>query len=59
MIDFTSRQLRVTTRLINPVVPLDFLQIRRSGRKRPAIAEEFTSFLRSFISSWAERSGVL
>src|SRR5215469_13289222 len=45
--------------LINPVVPLDFLQIRRSGRKLPAIAEEFTSFLRSYIATWAERSGVL
>lgn len=53
-----SRKL-VMSRLINPVVPLDFLQIRRSGRKLPAIAEEFTSFLRGYIATWAEHSGVL
>jgi hypothetical protein len=47
------------SRLVNPVVPLDFLQIRRGGKKLPPIAEEFTSFLRSYIAAWAERSGVL
>jgi len=53
-----SRNL-VMSRLVNPVVPLDLLQIRRGGRRVPPIAEEFTSFLRSYIASWAERSGVL
>ena len=49
----------VMSRLVSPVVPLDFLQIRRGGKKLAPIAEEFTSFLRSHISSWAERSGIL
>jgi len=47
------------SRLVNPVVSLDFLQIRRAGKKLPSIAEEFTSFLRDHITRWAERSGVL
>jgi LysR family carnitine catabolism transcriptional activator len=49
----------ITSRLVKPVVPLDFLQIRRGGRKLPPIAEEFTSFLQSYIAKWAERSGIL
>ena len=49
----------VMSRLVNPVVPLDFLQIRRGGKKLAPIAEEFTSFLRSYISNWAARSGIL
>ena len=49
----------VTSRLINPVVHLDFYQIRPAGRKLPPVAEEFTSFLQSYIASWAGRSGVL
>ncbi len=53
-----NRKLAMS-RLVNPVVPLDFLQIRRGGRKLAPIAEEFTSFLRSYIASWARRSGVL
>ncbi len=53
-----SRKL-VMSRLINPVVPLDFSQIRRGGRKLPPVAEDFTSFLQSYIASWAGRSGIL
>ena len=47
------------SRLVNPVVHLDSYQIRHAGRKLPPIAEEFTSFLQSYIASWAGRSGVL
>jgi hypothetical protein len=47
------------SRLINPVVPLDFSQIRLGGRKLPPVAEDFTSFLQSYIASWAGRSGIL
>lgn len=54
----SSRKL-VMSRLINPVVPLDFSQIRRGGRKLPAVAENFTTFLQSYIASWAGRSGIL
>ncbi len=49
----------VMSRLINPVVPLDFSQIQRGGRELPPVAEEFTSFLQSYIATWAGRSGVL
>jgi len=47
------------SRLINPVVQLDFSQIRHAGRKLPPVAEEFTSFLQSYSARWAGRSGVL
>jgi LysR family transcriptional regulator, carnitine catabolism transcriptional activator len=53
-----SRKLAMS-RLINPVVPLDFSQIRPGGRKLPPVAEDFTSFLQSYIASWAGRSGIL
>jgi LysR family carnitine catabolism transcriptional activator len=49
----------VMIRLINPVVTLDFHQIRNRGRKLPPAAEEFTSFLKSYIARWAGRAGVL
>jgi LysR family transcriptional regulator, carnitine catabolism transcriptional activator len=49
----------VISRLINPVVHLDFSQIRHAGRKLPPVAEEFTSFLKSYSARWAGRSGVL
>jgi LysR family carnitine catabolism transcriptional activator len=49
----------VISRLVNPVVPLDFSQILRGGRKLPAVAEDFTSFVQSYIAGWAGRSGIL
>lgn len=49
----------VMSRLINPVVNLDFSQIRHGGRKLPAVAEDFTSFLQSYIARWAGQSGIL
>ena len=49
----------VMSRLINPVVHLDFLQIRRGGRRLPPVAEDFTSFLQRYIARWAGPSGVL
>jgi LysR family carnitine catabolism transcriptional activator len=49
----------VMSRLINPVVTLDFHQIRNRGKKLPAAAEDFTSFLQSYIARWAGRSGIL
>jgi len=47
------------SRLVNPVVHLDSFQIRHAGRKLPPVAEEFTSFLQSYIARWAGRSGIL
>jgi len=49
----------VMSRLINPVVHLDFHQIRLGGRKLPPVATEFTSFLQNYIAGWAGHSGVL
>jgi LysR family carnitine catabolism transcriptional activator len=49
----------VMLRLVNPVVTLDFHQIRSRGRKLPPAAEEFTSFLQTYIARWAGRAGVL
>lgn len=49
----------VMSRLINPVVHVDTCQVLRAGRKLPPVAEEFTSFLQSYIARWAGRSGIL
>jgi LysR family transcriptional regulator, carnitine catabolism transcriptional activator len=55
-----SRNRRVVmSRLINPVVNLDFHQISDRGKKLPPGAEEFTSFLQSYIARWAGRAGIL
>ena len=40
--------------LIEPVVPVDFVQIVGRGRKLPAGAEEFNSFLKSYVAKWAD-----
>jgi DNA-binding transcriptional LysR family regulator len=48
----------VMTRLVNPVVLVDFYQIRSRGRKLSPIAEEFSGFLQSYISRWAGRAGI-
>jgi DNA-binding transcriptional LysR family regulator len=54
------QERRVTmSQLVNPVVHVDACQVRRAGRKLPAIAEEFTAFLQSHIAGWAGRSGML
>jgi DNA-binding transcriptional LysR family regulator len=57
-IDRSNRCLRVS-RLVSPVAHLDFCQIRRSGRRLPKVAEEFTSFLRQYISARAGKAGAL
>jgi LysR family transcriptional regulator, carnitine catabolism transcriptional activator len=49
----------VLSRLINPVVNLDFCSIRNRGKKLPPRADDFTSFLKSYIARWAGRSGIL
>jgi len=48
----------VMSRLVNPVVHLDFCQIRRGGRKLPPVADEFTSFLESYLAKRAARLGL-
>jgi LysR family carnitine catabolism transcriptional activator len=49
----------VMSQLINPVVRFDFHLISRRGRALPPGAEEFTSFLKSYVATWAGRTGVL
>ena len=49
----------VLSRLINPVVSLDFSWIYNRGKKLPPGADDFTSFLKSYIARWAGRAGIL
>jgi DNA-binding transcriptional LysR family regulator len=54
------RNRKITTsQLINPVARFDFHMISRRGRELPAGADEFTSFLKRYIATWAGRAGVL
>jgi len=53
-----NRQV-VMTRLVNPVVSLEFSQIRARGKRVPPGAEDFTAFLQGHIATWAGRAGVL
>jgi LysR family transcriptional regulator, carnitine catabolism transcriptional activator len=57
-IDRRDPQLHVR-RLVKPVAWLDLCQVRRSGRRLPAIAEEFTEFLKDFIGARAGKAGSL
>jgi len=57
-IDRSHRRLRMS-RLVNPVAQLDFYQIRRSGRRLPEVADEFTAFLRRYIDARAGKAGAL
>lgn len=47
------------SRLSNPAVTLDFHQITNRGRKLPADAEDFTTFLQGYIARWAGTAGIL
>ena len=49
----------VLSRLINPVVNLDFSRISLRGKKLPPGADDFTSFLRAYIARWAGSTGIL
>ena len=49
----------VISRLIDPVVSLEFYQISNRGKKLPPGADDFTFFLQSYIARWAGRAGVL
>jgi LysR family carnitine catabolism transcriptional activator len=49
----------VMSRLVSPVVNLDFFQISDRGKTLPSGANEFTAFLKSYISRWAGRSNAL
>jgi lipopolysaccharide export system protein LptA len=47
------------SRLINPVVNMDFHQIRKRGRQLSASADEFSYFLKNYIARWAGPAGIL
>ncbi len=49
----------VMSRLINPVVTLDFHQISSRARTLPPGAGEFTTFLQGYIARWAGSAGIL
>jgi DNA-binding transcriptional LysR family regulator len=48
----------VASRLVDPVVSLEFHQITQRGRTLPEGADEFVTFLRTYFSGWAARAGV-
>lgn len=47
------------TRLVDPVVSMEFHQITQRGRSLPEGADEFVGFLRNHIAGWASRVGVV
>jgi LysR family carnitine catabolism transcriptional activator len=49
----------VISQLINPVVRFDFHLISSRAREPRPGADEFTSFLKSYVATWAGRTGVL
>lgn len=49
----------VISQLTKPVVRFDFHLISRRGKELPTGADEFASFLKSYIATWAGRAGVL
>jgi LysR family transcriptional regulator, carnitine catabolism transcriptional activator len=53
-----QRKLAVT-RLVEPTVHLDFHQIGNRAKPPSEEAEEFSAFLKSYVSRWADRSGVV
>jgi len=44
---------------VNPAVHLDFHQISSRAKPLPDDPAEFEGFLKSFVSRWAGRSGVI
>jgi LysR family carnitine catabolism transcriptional activator len=49
----------VASRLVDPVVSMEFNQITQRGRTLPEGAEEFVEFLKTYFVGWAARSGVV
>ena len=47
------------SKLMNPVVNLDFFRISLRGKRLPPGADEFTAFLQGYIARWAGRAGIL
>ena len=49
----------VMSRLLDPVVNLEFHLISNRGKKLPPGADEFSALLKTYIARWAGRAGVL
>jgi len=49
----------VMSRLIDPVVTIEFHQIMQRGRALPEGADEFMSFLKTYVAGWAARNGII
>jgi DNA-binding transcriptional LysR family regulator len=49
----------VMSQLINPAVRFDFHLISSRSKELPPGADEFASFLKDYIATWAGRAGVL
>jgi DNA-binding transcriptional LysR family regulator len=47
------------SRLVNPVVHLDFCSISNRGKELAPGAVDFIAFLKSYIARWAGRAGIL
>jgi hypothetical protein len=47
------------SKLINPVVTVDFSRISIRGKRLSLGADDFTAFLKNYIARWAGRSGIL
>jgi LysR family transcriptional regulator, carnitine catabolism transcriptional activator len=48
----------VASRLVDPVVSVEFHQITQRGRTLPEGADDFVAFLKTFFAGWAARAGV-
>jgi len=53
-----NRQV-VMSPLVEPVVSMEFHQITQRGRSLPEGVDEFLAFLKTHVSGWAERAGVV
>jgi DNA-binding transcriptional LysR family regulator len=49
----------VMSRLVDPVVTMEFHQITQRGRSLPEGADEFVGFLKTYLAGWAARHGVI
>jgi DNA-binding transcriptional LysR family regulator len=49
----------VMSRLVDPVVTMEFHQVTQRGRSLPEGANEFMGFLKTYIAGWAARLGIV
>lgn len=54
-----ARHRKVTMTQLTPVVHLEYHQISNRAKPMAPDAVEFTAFLKTHVSRWAGRSGVL